>query len=194
VLDCSLPKAGEPLRDWQAVVIGGGVINGLSLQGVWPGPRLKELVGADRELAARWDAALAAAVTMADNDKVPAGTRYDALRMVPLLGWDKAGPQLTKYLAKGTHAELQMGAVSGLSDVDAKPAAGLLVDALAHLTGQNRKLALEALLRTADRAAALLDAVEAGKVKPDALGADAVRGLREHKAEPVRTRAAKVLP
>src|SRR5690348_9250744 len=34
-LDVALPKEGEPLRDWQAVVIGGGIINGLSQQNIW---------------------------------------------------------------------------------------------------------------------------------------------------------------
>ena len=30
LLAASLPKAGEPLRDWQAVVLGGGVVHGIS--------------------------------------------------------------------------------------------------------------------------------------------------------------------
>jgi len=42
LLDLSLPKADEPLRHWQAVVIGGGIINGLSMEGVWPGRRITE--------------------------------------------------------------------------------------------------------------------------------------------------------
>ena len=44
LIDLSLPRKGEPLRDWQAVVLGGGVINGLSLEGKWPGKRLAELL------------------------------------------------------------------------------------------------------------------------------------------------------
>ena len=33
--------------------------------------------------------------------------------------WEKRGEQLARYLKPGTHEELQMGAVSGLADVDA---------------------------------------------------------------------------
>ncbi len=34
--DVSMPKDGERLRDWQAVVLGGGVVMGLSQAGTWP--------------------------------------------------------------------------------------------------------------------------------------------------------------
>ena len=40
LLDASLPKRGEPLRDWQAVVVGGGAVNGISLEGGWPARRV----------------------------------------------------------------------------------------------------------------------------------------------------------
>ena len=55
---------------------------------------------------------------MADDEKVPTGTRYDALRIVALDSWKDAEPRLTKYLAKSANAELQQGAVSGLMDVE----------------------------------------------------------------------------
>jgi hypothetical protein len=193
LLDVSLPKKGEILRDWQAVVLGGGVINGLGLDHGWPGPRVKELLGNDAGLGERWQTALAAAEKMADDEKVPTGTRYDALRMVALLGWEKAGPQLTRYLAKGTNAELQMGAVSGLVDVDAPEATRALVSALGHLTGQNRKLAQEGLLRSDARATALLDAVEKGDVKADAVEASVRQALAKHPVEALRQRAARLL-
>src|SRR5262249_7511006 len=44
ILDASLPRHEEALRHWQAVVIGGGIINGISQQGAWPRERLAELV------------------------------------------------------------------------------------------------------------------------------------------------------
>src|SRR5207253_331733 len=70
-----------------------------------------------------------------------------------------------KYLAKGTHAELQMGAISGLADVDRQEVPGLLLAGMEYFPTTNRKLALDALLRNDARVAALLDAVESGKVK-----------------------------
>ncbi|MFO0849369.1 MAG: neutral/alkaline non-lysosomal ceramidase N-terminal domain-containing protein [Gemmataceae bacterium] len=190
VLDASLPKPGEPLRDWQAVVIGGGVINGISMAHGWPGPRLAEVV--DARLKPRWDASLKAAVAMADDPKVPTGTRYDALRMTPLPGWATAGGQLTKYLAKGTHEELQQGAVSGLVDVDAPEATAALVAALAYLTGENRELAAVGLTRTPARAAALLDAVERGQVAANTVPPAAVEKLLTAGTDATKARARAV--
>jgi putative membrane-bound dehydrogenase-like protein len=193
VLEVSLPEKGAPLREWQAVVVGGGVINKVSRPGVWPGPRLAEVIGRNRPLAGRWASALEMAALMADDKAVPSGTRYDALRMVAMRGWEAAGGQLKAYLAAGTDAELQMGAVSGLADLDSPGSVTALVAALAHLTGENRKLALAGLLATEARAASLLDAVEVGAVKPDALGPAVVTNLRESKWGAICKRAATLL-
>jgi putative membrane-bound dehydrogenase-like protein len=192
VLDVSLPKTGESLHDWQAVVIGGGVINGLSMTQGWPRPRVIELIGKDRALSQRWNEALAASAKMADDAKINTGTRYDALRMIALRDWTEAGQQLTKYLSKGTNAELQMGAVSGLVDIDSADATKSLVAALSHLTGTNRTLALKGLLRSDSRVIALLDAVEMGTVKPADL-ADIAESLRTWPTESIQTRARKLL-
>lgn len=193
LLDASLPKPGEPLKDWQAVVIGGGVINGLSLENVWPGRRIPELLKDRPEPAKRWEESLKQASAMAEAEKVPTGTRYDALRMIALRGWDVAGPGLTKYLPKSAHPELQMGAVSGLVDVERPEVAGLLLKALPDLADGNRKLAVAGLLRTPERANALLDGLEKGAVKPDWLTKEHRGGLLKHPNEVVRTRAAKAL-
>jgi putative membrane-bound dehydrogenase-like protein len=193
LLDVSLPKEGEPLKDWQAVVIGGGVVHGVSLEDVWPGRRVAELLKARPGLAKRWAQALKQSEAMADDEKVPTGTRYDALRMIALAEWDTARPRLAKYLAKSAHPELQMGAVSGLADVEQPEAAELLLKAMPDLTEGNRKLAVAGLLRTADRANALLDGIEKGAVKPDWLTKEHRDGLLKHPDEAVRARAAKVL-
>jgi putative heme-binding domain-containing protein len=193
VLDAALPNAGEPLRHWQAVALGGGVVNGLSQAGVWPGPRVAELVTGDPTLAARWKAILPAAHAMADDAAVKTGTRYDALRLVALDDWDAARPQLTRYLAKGSHPELQQGAASGLGDVNRPEVGPLLVKALPDLTAGNRTLAVAALLRTPDRVAALLAGVEARTVGCAWLTPANAAALRSHPDEAVRTRAARVL-
>src|SRR5262249_27729571 len=51
IVALSLPGTKDPLRDWQAVVIGGGVINGISLKGIWPGPRIAEILKGDAGLS-----------------------------------------------------------------------------------------------------------------------------------------------
>lgn len=194
LLDASLPKPDEPLRDWQAVVIGGGIINGLGLEHGWPAPRIAEIIGQDRKIAERWSAALAASARMADDAKVPNGTRYDALRMVALRGGDVAMQQLLKYLAKGTNDELQMGAVSGLVDIDSPQSTQALIQALGDLAGTNRNLALIGLVRSDSRASALLSEIEAGRVKAVSLPENVTTALRTSKTESIRTRAEKLWP
>jgi putative membrane-bound dehydrogenase-like protein len=184
LLQKSLPDRLNSLRDWQAVVIGGGIINGVSQTGAWPARRLAEIIGEDRDLSRGWQAALKHAAVMADNDKVSTGTRYDALRMVALGDWGLSGPILPKYLEKTADAELQMGAVSGLGDIESPKAAELLVKALPDLTAGNRSLAIAAMMRTPERALTMLDAV-----KPEWVNANQRKALITHKDERVRNRA-----
>ncbi len=162
----SLPAEDEPLTDWQAVVLGGGVINGLTHAGVWPRERIAELLKEPAEKQ-RWKRALELASKMAEDAKVPSGTRYDALRMLGVGTWEQYGEQITKYLAKDAHPELQMGAVSAAGDVQDPQAARALLDALPHLTEGNRKLALEALVRDDERRKQLRAAIDAGQVKTE---------------------------
>jgi putative membrane-bound dehydrogenase-like protein len=165
ILDHVLPRDEQPLRDWQAVVIGGGLINGISQLNQWPGERLGGLVSDKPTLQARWERALEQARAMAEDERVPTGTRYDALRMVPLSGWSKCGVQLRKYLARGVHEELQMGAVSGTVDVNHPEATQALVRGLAGFTDGNRILALDGLLRSPERVTAILEALESGSAQ-----------------------------
>src|SRR5207237_5313504 len=166
----------------------GGVGNGISLQGVWPHERLQAILRGHADLAARWQKALLQAAVMADNDKVKTGTRYDALRIIAMDGWERQGERLAKYLPKGVDEELQMGAISGLADVDSPRVAPLLLKELDHFSATNRKLALDALLRGDDRATALLDAVEGGQVKPSQLNETQVSALRSLKNPTLRER------
>ena len=79
MLDVSLPEKVDTLRDWQAVVLGGGVINGLSLEEVWPGRRIAEFIRDNPELERRWTETLKLAHAMADAEKVPTGARVTTL-------------------------------------------------------------------------------------------------------------------
>ena len=129
---------------------------------------------------------------MADDEKTPTGTRYDALRMIAMGSWDLRGRHIEKYLAAGIHDELQMGAVSGAADMQSPQAADALIAALPHLSLRNRGLALEGLLRSEERCLALLDAI-AGKRRDATLLDDSHhRRLREHPSTKVRD-LAKVL-
>jgi hypothetical protein len=193
LLATSLPQEGASLRDWQAVVIGGGIINGISLSGKWPKPRIEELLGEDEPLRRRWQQSLAAAAVMADSVKVKTGTRYDALRMIALDPTKEQLARLAKYLAKDADSELQMGAVSGLADVDAPEAAKLLSTALPVLTKANQGLAIDALLRSDARIEALLSLLESGKFATAAVSESQRQKLLELPPGKLRDRAEALL-
>jgi hypothetical protein len=193
VLDVALPADDGKLDDWRAVVIGGGLINGVSLNGTWPRDRFEELLREDESLRARWNRALELASTMADDEKIPTGTRYDALRMLGVEPWERRGEQIAKYLAKDTHPELQMGAVSALADVRHPEATTALVNAYEGLEAGNRPLAIDALLRDDDRAARLLDAIAAKRIPVDDLGPERSAKLRTHENAMIRQKAIETL-
>jgi putative membrane-bound dehydrogenase-like protein len=193
VLEVSLPMRAQPLRDWQAVVVGGGIINGLSLAGVWPARSIADMLKEQPALRERWQGALEQAAAMAENAKVPAGTRYDALRMIALDDWQISRPLLEKHLQKDAHPELQMGAVSGLADVEQPEAAKLLLNHAAQLTPGNRKLALDGILKTDAGAALLLSAMELGRAAPTALTKEQRENLLHRSDASIRQRARKLL-
>jgi len=194
VLEQSLPQPNQPLRDWQAVVIGGGLINGLTQAGIWPRDRIDKLTGQNKSLRTRWEQSLAAAVLMADDKRVKAGTRYDALRMIAMLPWKECGDQITRYTRKDVNAELQQGAVSGLGDIPHQAATTALLSALPHLSTGNQKFAAEALLRTPERITALLAAIADGKIKPAMISASVKKRLHEHPNETVQSTSRRLLP
>ncbi len=178
LLDASMPRAGEPLRDWQAVVLGGGVVMGVSQAGAWPKDVMAPWLAEDATRAARWARSLDLAVEMADNPKVRNGTRYDALRMLAVLPWDRAGAQLVRYLSADVDAELQLGAIGGLSDLQDDRASQALLAHFPQYAEANRRHAINALLRTDTRRALLRDAIRAGTVSEAWLTPEQLERLR----------------
>lgn len=193
VLAASLPHPGEPLRDWQAVVIGGGVVNGISLSGVWPGDRLTEILRGARDLRTRWRRVPDLAAAMAADERVKAGTRYDALRMLGVDSWSRRGTTLISYLAEGTDAEVQQGAIGALNDMQARQVGPPLIAGLAHFSSRNRNAALNALMRDDSRMTALLDAVAAGRLALSDIGEARVQKLKTADNKKIRARAEQLL-
>jgi len=87
-------------------------------------------------------------IAMVDEARVRNGTRYDAQRMLAVLPWERAGGQLTRYLSKEVDAELQMGAIAGLADMQDARAADALAAHMAEYTERNRAIAIDGLLKT----------------------------------------------
>jgi hypothetical protein len=176
LLETALPEPGAELTHWQAVVIGGGLINGITEAGRWPDDVIRRIVGQDETLAASWRRVLAAANRMANDQAVPAGTRYDALRIVALQDWTDARPVLERYLAAGVNGELQLGAISGLADAREDDAVvELLVGAFDHLARGNVQTAVQGLLRNEPRVEHMRKLARAGRLPAALAETDAVR-------------------
>ena len=193
LLAASLPKPGQPLRDWEAVVLGGGVVHGISLTGAWPADRLKELLRGEKDLSARWKRVPDLAVVMAADENVKPGTRYDALRILGVESWKQRGATLSTYLGAGVHAEVQSGAIGAVNDMRTKEAGPALISSLKNFSDRNRSAALNALLRDDSRMAAVLDAVAAGRLTASDLGEARVQKLKAAENEKIRARAEQLL-
>ena len=189
ILEVSLPD-NEPdakLEDWESVVIGGGLINGVSMTGPLPGARFDEILKDSPDLKARWDKSIELAAKMADDESVRTGTRYDALRMLGVKDWEEHGEHLVRYLAEGIDPELHQGAVCALVDIPSPRIVEPLLESMERLTPSNRKFAIEGLARDADRREDLIDALEAGRIDPKDVGEDVRRVL----VDPDQTRSAE---
>jgi hypothetical protein len=86
-----------------------------------------------------------------------------------------------------------MGAISGVSDVDAPEVAGLLVKGMLHFSPGNRALAIDALLRTEARTTALIEALERKELKPADLTEKQIEALRNLKNERLKVRVQRLL-
>jgi hypothetical protein len=193
IVDFCVPPLNEPLRDWQAVVLGGGVINGIGLSGGWPDEQIRAIVAGNPDLIQRWKRLLKEAAVMADNQKVFKGTRYDALRILGVDTWNHRGAQLLRYLVKGVDDELQQGAIGGLSDMRSPCVAQAIVSGFSHYDSENRGFALKALLRDRDRTFVLIEAIEAGTVKAADLGSERLAILINNPDSSIRERARQLL-
>lgn len=185
LLDFALPSDQAPLVDWQAVVIGGGLINGLSQTGKIPGIQISTIIENDPDLGMRWHRSLALASEMAEHEPTPQGTRYDALRMVALRPWPVAGPLLAKYLGPDSPHELQQGAVSGLLDIPHPQAAIALLAAWPALPADLQALAIEGLER-AGQGSGFQQALQAELIELDQLP-PTLRSPRGPKNEPTHS-------
>jgi hypothetical protein len=183
VLQLSVPELAKPAEHWQVVVVGGGIINGLSIGGVWPRERINGLTRDDEALTRRWQRLVELSAEMADDKAVRSGTRYDALRILGTNEFDKSGAQLVKYL-KDKDGELQMGAVSGLSDMKSPAAAEAIVASFAQLNEHNRGLAIDALQRSGARMALLRRAIDDGRIKSSALTRKQLNRLKAGNRKP----------
>ena len=170
ILEISLPKPGEKLLNWQTVVLGGGIVNGISRQGIWPKSRIHDILQADHILSERWKYAIEESYQIAADPEVPNPWRYDALRILAMDSPEKSIPELQSYLDPDLDDHLNMGAISGLSDIQSTVVTDLLLSGLPHFSDRNRNLVLEAMLRTDRRIAVLFKKISSNELTIEHFG------------------------
>jgi putative membrane-bound dehydrogenase-like protein len=185
-------KAIHAVRDqgsrWQRAALS-GLTEGVSRRGS-SFPVFLEKLPEQRTTATALlkDVTRAAADPKADDED-----RKAAAELLAHTPWETAGPVLTKLIAEDVPTPVRLAAVRSLAAHPRPEVAGLLLDGWRGHTPAVRTEVLETLIRRPDRAAALLDAIEAGKVRPADIDPTRARRLIAMKDAKVAARAAKLL-
>lgn len=175
---------------WQRAALT-GLAEGMSRRGT-PFPQFLEKLP-DRAAAILAADALAAAAAPATDPKADEPARVAAVRLLAHAPWDAAGPVLAPLLDGEQPPALRLAAIRSLAAHPRPEVTASLLAGWRSYTPAVRAEVLEALLRRPDRVTALLDAVEAGKVKPGDIDAVRARRLMATKDAKTATRAAKLL-
>ncbi|MFO0847643.1 MAG: PVC-type heme-binding CxxCH protein [Gemmataceae bacterium] len=148
-----------------------------------------ELASAVAKLTGRFQSA---AATLTHDDAKPAA-RLAAARLLGFAPFTVAEKALLAGLSTQASGDLQREAVLSLAAHSNPQVADLLLDKWDGLTPNVRREVQEVLLARPDRTAALLAAVEAGKVKPAELDPARVAQLKQHPRADLRAKANRVL-
>jgi putative membrane-bound dehydrogenase-like protein len=174
---------------WQRAALA-GLAEGVARRGNSFPAYLKQLPGHEKQATEL----LTAATAPADDPKASDDERTAAARLLAHTPWESAGPVLTKLAASDeTPTPVRLAAIRSLASHPRPEVAGLLLSGWRGYTPAVRAEVLEALLRRPDRAAALLDAVEAGKVRPGDIDPARARRLVGSKDPALAARATRLL-
>ncbi len=146
------------------------------------------------EVAAYFDLAELAqrATATALDEKAPPAKRAVSLRALRGAGYVRASPVLLKILNGRETVELQTAALETLAIFDEPDVARALLANWQAYSPAARTTAVQALLSRRDRAPALLDAIEQGRVERSGLDAAARARLLDHPDPAVSDRARRV--
>ncbi len=202
--------ASPRLRDaaWKAATLR-GLADGLDLSG-----RRRLRVPGSETLFGRWmgdgdddvraaalDAAqyfslpgmLADARRAAASEDIEIARRVRAVRFLRGGSYGRVAPVLGKILASPAAPELHVAAIETLSSFDDDSAAQALLQGWAGYGPQARQRAVDALIRRAGWASALLDAVEDGAIAASAIDPVAKIRLADHPEAAISERARSLL-
>src|SRR5439155_14866367 len=116
-----------------------------------------------------------------------------AVRLLGHAPWELAAEPLTKLLGPEPAQEIRLAAINALAAQPRPEVAALLMKDWRSYSPALRREVTEAMLRQPERVAALLDEVQAGRVKPGDLDSARVQQLLKSNRPDIRDRAVKLL-
>lgn len=129
----------------------------------------------------------------ADDAKLRAAARIQAIELLAYAPFSLAGPVLAQLTEKEPQQELRLEAIDALAAHRDPSIAALLLKNFSSQTPTVRRIVLDAVIGPRDRAAALLDEIEAKRIAPSELDRVRADRLAKHSDPGVRQRAAKIL-
>ncbi len=173
------PDPAAPVAIWVRALGDGAVRAGTSLTAL---DKLSFLKGV-----------FASAAQTVGNEKAAESARVQAVQLLALTSYAESGAKLVPLLDAPSEP-LRLAAIASLARFPAPEVGGELVKRWKDFPPQARTDVLAALTTRPERALALLQAVEAGSVKPTEIPAPAVKALQVNKDKNVAALAAKVFP
>ncbi len=136
---------------------------------------------------------LASAKKYAADDNAPADVRLEAIQALSLAPFSDAGSTLLGLLNLQEPQEIQLVSVSTLARFNEPEVGTDLTKKWDALTPRLRTEVIHVLTARKDRAMALLKAIQAGAIQPNALDTTQAKFLRNHRDPEVHELALKVL-
>ena len=129
-------------------------------------------------------------LSIAHNPKAAASLRAQA---VALLAYSVDGtPELVRLVDRSQEQAVRLAAIGALAKVPANDAWQPLLDGFGSDTPAARRVILDGLLTRPDRTRLLVDAIEAGRMKPSELDPLQAKRLTESRDREIKERAAKL--
>jgi putative membrane-bound dehydrogenase-like protein len=142
--------------------------------------------GSDQEISTLRDT-LAQLATDGQNSLEIRREATEVLGYVP-----NAEGEIVKLLSRDTNQAVRVEAITALARQGRHSVWSLLVDAFPAETPPIRRAIVDGLLANTERTKLLLDAIEAGKIKPSELDAAHVTRLSQHRDAAIKERAGKL--
>lgn len=142
--------------------------------------------GVALDMSEQLKAVLASSADIAADPGRPEDTRVAAIQLLGLTSFAAHGTLLLSLLDQGQPQSLQLAAVSSLNHFYDPRVGPALIGTWNHLSPRLRSEVISALLSRPDRARALVQAIQAGAIRPAALTTAQWKFLRHHREAAVR--------